>query len=220
MKRIVLAIILCFFTCPSFSQGMYGFEAGLGRATLGRAYTTPVLSGYVLMKLSRSFYLGAALSHQRYSFYYDYKKPAGSLNYDDVISIRNKSSYLLFTPKIDFGIGYRKYLHLFATFGPGLLMGGRQISYTLTPYQTLPTGTTATDTSARYTSGDMPNFISRYTLGASWRIPTGRYWNIMAGAECSVIPTSLTRYGPGLKTNYFCLTVGIMHKYPMAFVEY
>lgn len=220
MKRIILAIALCLFACYSFSQGMYGFEAGFGKATIGKAYLTPVVTGYYLKKLTRTFYVGGAITHQRYSFYYNYNKARTSLNYDDVISIRNKSSYLLFSPKIDLGIGYRKYIHLFTTFGAGILMGGKQYSYKLSPYQTTPTGTTATDTSMVTTSGDMPNLISRYSLGASGRIPTGRYWNIMVSAEYCVVPTSLSPRSPGLKTNYFCLTVGIMHKYPMTFVEY
>lgn len=219
MIRVALAFVLTLFSLQAQAQGMYGFDVGLGKATLGKSYSTPVVSGYYLKKLSRTFYLGVAVAHQRYSFSYNYNKASSSLNYDEAISVRSKSSYLFASPKFDVGIGYRKYLHFFGTFGPGLLLGGNQVSYTLKPYQTLPSGTTATDTAGIITSGDVPRLISRYSMGASWRIPTGRYWNIMLSAEYNVIPSSLNN-NDALKTNFLCFTIGIMHKYPMTFVEY
>ena len=220
MKPIILIAFISFTTLPSFSQGMYGFEGGAGKATIKKSYITPEFSGYCLMKLSRSFYLGGALSYEYYSFLHNYNPAAASLVYGDVISIRQKSSYLFLTPKIDFGIGYRKHYHAWFSFGPGIFLGGRQLTSKYDTYQTTPPVTTAYDTTGSYTTNNLPMLISRYTLGFSRRISTSRYWNIMFSGEYSYLPTSFAIHGPHLKTNYFCFTVGIMHKYPMVWVEY
>ena len=220
MRRITLVFLISFFALHSFAQGMYGFEGGLGKATAGKNYTTPAFSSYLLKCFSRSFYLGGALTYQRYSFLDKYAGSSLSPAYSNIISIRNKSSYVLLSPKADFGIGYRKYVHVYASFGLGMLLGGKQTANISGTYQAAPPATTGTDTSSISTSGNLPILISRYNMGASWRIPTMRYWNIIISTEYNIIPTNLTIHGPALKTNYFCFTVGIMHKYPLVFVEY
>jgi hypothetical protein len=220
MKITALAFAAALISLQSFSQGMYGFEGGLGRATAGKSYTTPVFTGYVLGKLTRSFYVGVAVSYQQYSFRYSYNHSAASLTDGDIISIRNKSSYVIFSPKLDFGIGYRKYFHLHTTFGLGLLAEGCQVSNTYGTYAAAPPVSTGHDTMAVYSTHNLPTLLSRYTIGVTWRIPTLRYWNIVVGGEYAYIPTNLSTHGPGLRTNFYCFTVGISHKYPMTFVEY
>lgn len=220
MKIAALVAVAALISMQAFSQGMYGFEGGFGRATAGKSYATPVFTGYVLGKLTRSFYVGGAVSYQQYSFRYNYNRTAASLTDGDIISIRNQSSYVIFSPKVDFGIGYRKYFHLHTTFGLGLLAEGYQLANTYGTYAAAPPVSIGHDTTAVYTSHNLPVLVSRYTLGASWRIPTLRYWNIVVSGEYAIIPTNLTIHGPSLRTNFYCFTVGISHKYPMTFVEY
>ncbi len=216
--RGILFIVFLFFALNSSAQGMFGFDAGLGRSTTGRSYTTPAFTGYFLAKLTRTFYLGGAISYERYSFLNKYNAAsASSLN---ILNIRQKSSYVFFTPRLDVGIGYRKYWHTFFSFGPGLLAEGYQVTNKYTSYYTTPPINTSHDTTSFFTTSDLPVLVSRYTIGVSRRIPTDRYWNIMISAEYSNIPTNLSTQGPALRTNYFAITVGIMHKYPMVLVEY
>ncbi len=214
----ILVSCFLFVAFHSAAQGMYGFEGGLGKSTTARAYTTPAFSGYYLSKLSRTFYLGAALNYERYSFLNNYNPVSPS--YGDIISIRQKSSYVILSPKLDVGIGYRKYWHVFASFGAGMLLSGNQVTNKYDHYSTLPPVYTANDTVSHYTSYDLPVLLSRYSFGVARRISTGGYWNIMLSAAYSYIPTNLTTHGPALRTNYFAFTIGIMHKYPMVLVEY
>lgn len=213
----IVSCLLFLSLCAS-GQGMYGFEAGLGKSTTANSYTTPVLTGYYLAKLNRTFYLGVALNYERYSFLHKYN-PA-SPAYGDILSIRQKSSYVLLSPKLDVGIGYRKYWHAFVSFGAGMLLSGNQVTNKYDSYITTPPVYVGNDTSSHYTSYDLPVLISRYSFGVSRRISTGGFWNIMLSAAYSYIPTNLTTHGPALRTNYFSFTVGVMHKYPMVLVEY
>jgi hypothetical protein len=199
---------------------MFGVEGGVGKATIGKSYLTPTIEGYYLKKITRSFYVGATLSYQRYSFLYKSGIPTSVAGDGSIVSIRQRSGYVFASPTADFGIGYRKYIHVYASFGAGLLAEGRQLTNRIQQYQTTPPVTSAYDTTAYYTSNSLPLLISRYSLGITERIPTSGYWNIMLSQEFSYIPNNLTTEGPHLKTNYFAFTVGIMHKYPMVFVEY
>jgi hypothetical protein len=218
MKQFILLTFFSFFALGCFAQGMYGFEFGIGKASISKSYVTPEFTGYCLVKLSRTFYLGGAMSYERYSFDHSYNQSSANVVPGEVISIKQKSSYLFFTPKVDVGIGYRKYYHVFASFGPGILLSGKQWSNKIEPYVN-PSGSTTMDTTAIYTANNLPVLVSRYTIGASRRIPTNRYFNLMVSAEYSYIPTNLTTHGPALKTNYFCITIGVMHKYPMVVIE-
>lgn len=221
MRRHMLwraGIISLLFLLPlrTHAQGMYGAEAGAGKATTGKSVKTLTLKGYWEGRLSRSFYLGASLLYERYSFTKSYNLSAGG----DIISIQQKSAYVFLSPTLDWGIGYRKYWHLHVSVGPGLLAGGSQFTNLYTPYLTTPSITTKYDTVAHYTSSNLPILATRISIGFSERIPTRRFWNIMLTQEFGYIPSNLTTHGPNLRTNYFAFTVGIMHKYPMTFVEY
>ena len=205
MKRMMLVILLSFFSIPSFSQGMFGFGFGLGYTTSYHSYITPAFEGYHLWKLTPHIYAGGSLFLQRYSFLYDMKVDRANVNYGDVISIRQKSSYLFFSPKIDYGIGYRKRVHINLSGGVGVIMSGRQWSNEYVPFLSAPSGNIGSDTSAVNTSYNIPRIIYRAGLGVSERIPTYGLLNIMLTLEFSYLPSNLNNTSPNFYTNYLSL---------------
>ncbi len=221
MKRFILILFLAFFTIDSFSQGMYGFEGGFGKTMSYTSHLTPELEGYILTKINRHLYVGGSLGYERFSFLYNSNILPAVVAYGDVINIRHKSSYLFFSPKIDLGIGYRKYLHLNLSFGAGLYMGGSQWTNKYQQIFTLPATTVfRSDTGGSYTSYNAPTLIFRYGIGLSERIPTYGYWNIILSQDFGYMPKSFDKTVPNLVTNYFCFSVGLMHKYHQVLVEY
>jgi hypothetical protein len=199
---------------------MYGFYGGIGYPTAYKGYMTPTLEGYFLKKIMEDIYAGGSLSFQRYSFLNDLGKDINNVRYGDLLSIRHRSSYLFLRPKIDVGIGYRQYVHVNLAAGPGFLIGGSQHYNQFEPFWSAATGPYGKDTVSFNVSYNIPKMIMRYTLGISERIPTHRYWNIMLSQEFSYIPTGFSTGGQEIHTGYICFTIGIMHKYPQAFVEY
>ncbi|MFI5196376.1 MAG: hypothetical protein ACHQD8_04740 [Chitinophagales bacterium] len=220
MKKIIFVILLSFFSASSFSQGMYGFGLGLGYTTSYHSYITPAFEGYYLWKLTPHIYAGGSLFLQRYSFLYDMKVDPAHVNYYDIISIRQKSSYLFFSPKIDFGIGYRKYVHISLSGGIGVIMAGKQWSNEYAPLLATAGGNIGADTSAVNTSYNIPRVIYRAGLGVSERIPTYGFFNVMLSLEFSYLPANLNNTSPNFYTNYLSFTVGLMHKYPQVIKEY
>ena len=220
MKRIILLLLLSFFATQSYSQGLYGFEAGLGKATLKKSKITPAFEGYYLKRFTRSIYVGVSLFFERFSFtYYNDKLTPGNVNYGDLLSFNKKCSYLFLTPKFDLGIGYRKYWHASFAFGPGLLLGGQQHSNRFEPFWTSP-GAYGRDTVTFYTNYNIPLTQLQCRLGVSRRISTLAYWNIMFSLDYTYMPRHISVGPPDLRTDAVCFTVGIMHKYPQVFVEY
>jgi hypothetical protein len=220
MIRTFLFVFLLMPAIYSHAQGMFGMEAGVGQSTVKTSYKTPVLKGYYLHKLSRTFFTGGTLSYERYSFQEKYNVPPATGSNEAVISIRQKTGYLYLSPTADMGIGYRKYLHVHAIFGLGIFTNGKQTSNKYEQYVSTPPIGTAYDTATYITTQNVPRLASHYAMGFSWRIPTGGYWNIILTSQYTHIPTNLTNYGPVLKTDYVSFTIGIMHKYPMVLVEY
>jgi len=219
MKRIILVTALLFACMPSFSQGMYGFQGGLGYNTAYKSYITPAFEGYCLHKIIYRVYAGGDLFFQRYSML-NTLKTGGPVNYGDIISIRQKTSYAFISAKVDYGIGYRKYLHVNLSFGPGFLLGGNQFTNTHLPFWTAGGTPFGADTTAVNTSYNIPAVIYRGALGVSERIPTNGYWNITLSQEFSYIPGNMSKNGPPINTSYISFQIGIMHKYPLVFVEY
>lgn len=220
MKKAAAALILTLFFTPSFGQGMFGASGGLGLSTTDNAALTPAFNAYLLHKIIYRVYAGADLSLQRYSLL-NTVKTGGPVSYGDIISVRQKSSYAFISAKVDYAIGYRKYIHFSLAFGPGIFVGGHQYTNTHLPYWTPVGGAPyGHDTVAVNTSYNIPNIIYRGAVSISERIPTRGYWNIMLSQEFSYLPGNLSKDGPALNTSYIAFHVGIMHKYPMVFVEY
>ncbi len=222
MKRIILITLLSFITIASHAQGgMYGFLAGVGYGTGYKSAVTPALEGYYLKKLTQRFYIGGSLFFQRYSFKNTLIKDTSNLSYGDVLNISQKSNYLFFCPKIDFGFGYHKYIHAHIAFGPGVYMGGNQYTSEFQPFWTATNGSSyGADTTAYNTSYNIPKVIFRTALGITERLPTYRYWNILLSQEFSYIPGDISRGNTALHTGYISFQVGIMHNYPQVLVEY
>ena len=221
MNRVILTTILSFFVTQSFAQGLYGVDGGFGKTMSYKSYLTPKLEVYHMSKINRHFYIGGSIGFERYSFLYTSAVPPSSVAFGDVLSVRQKSSYLFFSPKFDIGIGYRKYLHLNLSFGAGVFMGGSQSTNKYQPYWTLPSGTNyGVDTGSHNTAYNIPTLMLRYGAGLSERIPTHGYWSIILSQDFGYLPRSFYKGTPDLKTNYLAFTVGIMHKYHQVLVEY
>ena len=212
MKKIFLAAVLFFFSGNSFAQGMYGVDVGFGKSTAYKSYKTPAFSGYFLGRINRTIYAGGSINYQRYSFLYNSNIAASPSNFGDVMNIRQKNSYLIFSPKIDFGIGYRKYLHLNFSVGAGVYMGGSQWTTKYEQYFVLPAATSfRSDTALYNTSYNVPNLVFSYGAGLSERIPTHHFWNLTLYQEFCFLARKLNYNGPNLNTNYIAFTLGIMH---------
>ncbi len=220
MKRSILSVLLLLCCKFVMAQGMFGAQAGIGFATAYKGKITPAFEAYYLYRINHRLYAGGAVSLQRYSMNNELNT-GSSISYGDVISISQKSSYTFISPKIDYGIGYRKYLHVHLSFGIGFYSGGGQWSNTHSPYWTPPGGTPyGADTIAVNTTYNIPKVIKRLGIGISERIPTRGYWNIMLSQEFGYMPGNISNSNPAMQTHYFCFQVGIMHKYPMVYVEY
>jgi hypothetical protein len=220
MKRGILTTLLFLFSVHAYSQGLYGIEAGLDKATISKSKVAPAFEGYYMKRFTRSIYMGASLSFQRYSFVYtDKSLTPGNVQFGDVLSIAQKCSYLFLTPKFDLGIGYRKYWHASVAFGPGILLGGQQYTDKYEPFWTAP-APYGKDTTTFITGNSIPVIRAQWRLGISRRITTFGFWNIMVSADYTYIPGNISTGKPNLQTNAFCFTIGAMHKYPQVFVEY
>ena len=221
MKRTILITLLSSFATVALSQGMFGFQAGMGFGTGYTSKKTLAVEGYYLKKLSPRIYVGGSIFFQRYSFLNTIVKDTANLTYGETLSVSQKSSYLFFCPKIDFGFGYHKYIHAALSFGPGLYLGGNQYTTQFQPFWTNTSGSSyGADTISYNTSYNVPKVIYRLGVGISERIPTLRYWSIILSQEFSYIPGYISEGSPKLNTAYISFQVGIMHKYPLVFVEY
>lgn len=217
MRIILLTALFALLGITSYSQGQYGLMLGTGFTTAYTSHYTPTLDGYFLTRLTRSIYAGGALSYRRYSFEFD--KSAGNPAYGDVLSIKQKSSYLYFAPRIDLGVGYRKRFHFYFALGPGILLAGnKETSYYEPLYQHTgpPTGG---DTVTYNTNASMRTLIFNYAVGVTYRLPLG-YWNVIFCQEFSYITSKLNYPGTNLNTSFLNLSVGLVHKYPQVAVEY
>lgn len=222
MKRIVLIMLLSFCSARSFSQpgGMYGAGIGLGYTTSYHSYITGAMNTYYLWKITPHIYAGGTLALQRYSFRYDMGIDAYHVKYYDIISIREKATYLFFSPTIDYGIGYRKRWHISVSGGPGVIMASRQETAEYIPRLSTPAGNFGSDTAAYNTSYYIPRVVYRAGVGVSKRIPTGGFLNIMCSLDLTYVPNNLDLTSPSFHTQYISFTVGFTHKYPQVHVEY
>ena len=213
------ASLLCGVATHAGAQGIYGAQAGLGMTPGYKGRNTMAMEAYYLHKMAYHLYAGGSLFYQRYSV----ENPistAGTASYGDVIAIRQKSSYVFVSPKVDWAINYRSYFHFFATAGVGIRMGGRQWTDTHQPLWTTPlSGPYGADTVAVNTTYNLPGVITRYGFGIAERIPTRRFFSILLSQEVGFM-SGLSKGPYPIQTPYFAFQVGITHKYPQVFVEY
>ena len=219
MKRIILVILLSVFSKFSLAQGMYGFGIGLGYTTAAHSRITPAFETYHLWKITTHWYAGINVSLQKYSFLYDASGGAATLSYGDLVSIRQKSSFLFFNPRVDYGIGYRKYVHVSVLGGPGFAISAGQWMDKHEPLLVTSAGNVGHDTLTYNTSYNVPRTIFRIGVAVSERIPTHGYFNIILTQEFTNLMNKLNYSGPNLTTSYFCFTVGLVHKYPQVWRE-
>jgi hypothetical protein len=219
MKQIVLAVIFSMFTVHSFSQGMYGIQGGKGKATAFKAHTTPKIECYLLGQVGYRLFIGGSIGIERYSLIYNSGKTADNAAVGDIVSIRQKSSYLYFSPKADYSIGYRKILHVHASVGGGIFMSGRQVT---NMEQAFPApAATLNYAEDKNTTNNIPLFMLRYGAGISERLPTLGFWNVTFSQEFGYLGKSFHKdAAPDLRTDYIAFTIGIMHNYNQVLVEY
>ncbi len=217
MKRIAAAILFCLCSQYSFAQGSYGFGMGIGSCTAPKARITPAFEGYHLWKLSARWYAGIHTSLERYSFLYEIN-PAFP-NYGDAINIRQKSSFLYLTPRLDFGLGYRRHLHISLLAGPGVVMSAGQTTNTYEPLLRTPTANIGADTVGFRTSYNVPRIVYKAGVHITERISTHGYFNIALTQQVHYLFSELAKNVPSVSPIYFCFTVGLVHKYPQVWRE-
>lgn len=220
MNRILFAAVILFFAPYCRAQGMYGAQLGLGYSMGYTSKLTPNFDAFCLHKVIRRVYAGGELSVQRYSMLNDIKT-SGAANYGDIISVSEKANYAFLCAKVDYAVGFHQYFHFSLSYGPGIFVGGHQYTNTHLPYWTTPGGASyGADTTAVNTTYNIPNVTFKGSFAISERIPTPGYWNILLSQEFNFLPGNLSNNGPAFNTSYIAFKVGIMHKYPMVFVEY
>jgi len=221
MKKFLLSLLLCVTTTYSFSQAIFGFDGGLGKTTSYKSYLTPELQAYVLGRISPHIYAGGAVGFERFSFLYNANVAPVASNFGDIISIRHKSSYFFFYPKLDIGLGYRKYVHINLSVGGGIYMGGSEFTNRYAQIFTTPSAVSfRSDTAGFNTTYNTPTLMLQYGLGVSERLPTEGYWNIIISQNFGYLPKAFDKTESGLKTNYISLSVGIMHNNQRVLVDY
>lgn len=219
MKRLLSLLLPMLLCAAAYGQGMFGASAGLGIPTGFKNKNTLTGEVYYLHKITQRLYIGATAMYQRYSLMQNFDVQTN--NYGDILDVRQKSTYIYLSPKADFGIGYRKYLHVFASAGIGFYAGGKQYSDTHVPYWTPPGGVPyGSDTIGVNTSYNIPSVLPRFGFGFMERIPTHRYWHITLMQEFSLLAGNASEGNPPMKINYISFGIGIMHKYPMVRVDY
>lgn len=201
------------------AQGLYGFEAGLGKTTSFKGKLVPEFKGYILGCITRHLYAGGGVDYERYSFTRTSDIAPAGVKFGDVLYVRSRTSFLYFYPKVDLGIGYRQYVHINANFGAGVYMGGGQWANKYEPYWTTSTGTFGKDTITYNTASRVPQLMLRYGIGLSERIPTHGYWNIILSQDLGIMTRSLNKDMAFLKSNYIAFSIGVSHKYPMVIME-
>lgn len=215
MKQTVFIVLFLLCAGGAFSQGKYGFWVGLGRTTAYKSTTTPAFEGFYLAKLDPHVYVGGSIGVERYSFA-DYINPAAP-DSGSVLSIRQKSFFIFFSPKVDIGVGHHKHVHFTFSAGPGLYMGGSKFTSIYERFS--PGGNVASDTLTVNNTYNVRNIIFRYGLGVSERLPTDGFWDVILTQQLSYIPGHLNYPGTDLKTSYFSIGIGLIHKYPVVRFE-
>ena len=219
MKHIVFIFFISLCSVHSFSQGMNGIEGGVGKATAFNAHITPKIEGYLLGQVGYRLFIGGSIGIERYSLLYNSGKTADNAGLGDIISIRQKSSYVYFAPKADYGIGYRKILHLHASVAGGIFMSGKQVTNSELAFPAPKA--TLNYAADENTTNNIPLFMLRYGAGISERLPTLGFWNVTFSQEFGYLAKSFHQdAAPDLRTNYVAFTIGIMHNYNQVLVEY
>ena len=212
MKKGLFLILLVISTLSSYSQGMYGFETGAGSVSSFGRYFTPTLNGFVIKKIFPHVYVGGALDFRYFSFVYNdgttlYSNP----NYGYVEKVNHHSLYMFASPMVDIAIGEEEYIHIFANAGPGLALYSNE----WTDY--VSNSVVGAEIRNHINTTDNRNlFVYQYGFGISEHIPVGRYWNITLSQQYSILGRDLNSglgMAPPLKTNYFCVTIGVSRKF-------
>ncbi len=99
MKHSVILATFVFSVFHCLSQGQYGIEAGVDKATISKSKVTPALEIYYMKRVTRSVYIGPSLSLQRYSFVYNTGFTPTNVSYGDVLSVSTK--VLLFVCNVE-----------------------------------------------------------------------------------------------------------------------
>ena len=212
MKRLLLILFIVSVNLDAISQGIYGFDGGIGSVSDYNGKYLPTCSANYLKMVIPHVYLGCTIDCRFFSFNYsDLSQQYADPNYGNIVNIDHKSSYIFFSPLIDVSIGEKQIIHLNCNVGPGFYLYGSETTKYLT--NSLP-GTNVYN--YINTSNHNSNVIYQYSFGISESIPTKGYWSIKFSQQYCILGMDLNSgysTGPALRSDYYSFTVGISHYY-------
>jgi hypothetical protein len=199
------------------SQGMYGFEFGVGRPSFwiaGRIdherFTpsgAPTATVNYLAHAEGHLYFGAGIQVAQYMFDYIYTFHSSSQQ------VNHKSTFALLPVSIDLAMGKKRSVHSYFSLSPGFLLDGSQ--QTTVPYYN--------SFSTRYTSDGISRTLLRLGFGFRERILLRKSrLEITIDEGYSFMTGNLTEtdpdiYGYGnsksLHPGYFYLMTGLQRKF-------
>ena len=227
MRSLILSCFLLTLAFCSFGQNRIGLELGAGRPLFASGtYTSVTLPGHDVdinlagsawyaRKFAHHWYWGVKTNFEQYSFEFSRKENDAAKTGTIGTNVKHKSSYLLFGPTIDLGVGkHREYLHFYGAVELGVLLNSFQ---TTEEYHQTNNSTEAYYRIAR-TDALVNSFICRFNFGLKQHFPITKTWQAIIQEGYSAMPfgdlsrTSVTG-GNGLRPGYVTLQFGMMHKF-------
>jgi len=220
MKFSWLTVIFLSVSIHSNSQEMWGLQGGIGQSTT-KTYQTnikPTFGIQYLTAVAPHLYMGGSVFYENYSLLLTIPP-----NYI-LDSVTLDCRYLFLAPKLNVGIGQNEYIHLFFSFGAGVLISGQQTSYFA--QRLLSHGVYQGTNYSTESNPDMMNrLITRIGAGITEHIHIGSDLDITLTEEFGYLPSALSK-GAGyytspypysaFRTNYVSLQAGLMSKYRKA----
>lgn len=214
--------LLLFLAGFAEAQNRIGMDMGAGWCYLKNGEYTPghykfatdpdiTLGVHYQRRMSKNIYIGARVMFQQYTFSYTYDIADSAQRNGGEIA--HKSSFLFLAPTLDIGIDNRQIVHVFASYGYGMLLKGTQNNHTYTYYS----GSPHYDNGFR-TDGEISKTVSRIDFGMCEHIPISPDWYATVTESYGMLQTPVTKLDnpvkPGLTLNpgYFCVTIGIAYK--------
>jgi hypothetical protein len=225
MKRISLITFLSFFFMPAFSQtstfiGVYGG----GGLTTTYNYDIALSGGVDFIKgLSHNGRIGLGFNafYQTISMAYDneaYREKNGIGNAG--VMLLNQSSFIVFAPKFDYGIGKKQNIHFYVNAGIAYNMSGTE---TMRKWDKSNGAGLGNYDSVINTTPNINKMGLHVGIGFTEYLYTSKHWRFTVTEDFGFINKSLsttsdfdnpsrTPFSPhDLKPGCFSLQIGLMH---------
>jgi hypothetical protein len=226
MKRLLLAAFLSCFAVPGFSQEgtntIFGLYGGAGMATSNNYNVAPSVGFSFIKGIHTRGFLGADLFYQTFSLYYDNEAHGATHGAGTAGAIvRNASSYVFITPKLEYGFGRYQHVHIYGSVGAGFKVGGYD-SLRKFDHSYSSTGNPNNYDSSLDQSKNMNSLLLRFSVGVKEYFSLGAHWRFTLTEDFGFIGSSLTKddltnpsrtpYTPrSLSPGYISLQIGIAH---------